>query len=94
MTYYELLARAEHEFNNGYITLEGYEEMIKPLRQEIQSVQPEQKTGQWMEFDDYNTFRCSACGILWTTIEGTPIDNDMNFCPNCGAKMEVDDENT
>lgn len=31
---------------------------------------------------------CSVCGRGWTFIEGTPKDNDANYCPNCGAKME------
>ena len=35
-------------------------------------------------------YDCSACGESWTTIEGTPWNNDMNYCPHCGAKMEAD----
>ena len=46
--------------------------------------------GEWIEKLDYNRdtyYDCSVCGNSWTTIEGTPWDNGMNFCPNCGAKM-------
>ena len=55
------------------------------------SVHPTQKVGRWIEKDGYDGdvyYDCSACGNSWTTIDGTPWDNGMNFCPNCGAKME------
>ena len=38
-------------------------------------------------FDD-STWVCSACREPWTIIAGTPEENNMNFCPNCGAKMD------
>ena len=49
--------------------------------------------GEWVEKLDYNRdtyYDCSVCGNSWTTIEGTPCDNGMNFCPNCGADMRGD----
>lgn len=51
----------------------------------------EQKKGKWEESDDgwdgvY--YVCSECGCPWILIDGTPYDNGMNYCPNCGAKME------
>lgn len=46
--------------------------------------------GRWLKeeniFDD-STYVCSACNEPWTIIEGTPKENNMNFCPNCGADM-------
>lgn len=53
--------------------------------------QPEHKKGKWIEQDDSWDgvyYECSACGEPWTTIDGTPWDNGMKFCPNCGARME------
>lgn len=35
--------------------------------------------------DDYYT--CSACGEDFCTIEWSPEENGMKFCPNCGARM-------
>ena len=55
----------------------------------------ERKTGKWIEKDGWDGdvyYDCSVCGESWTTIEGTPWDNDMNYCPNCGAKMEGAEE--
>jgi len=33
-------------------------------------------------------FKCSACGVLWYLEEGTPAENEMNYCPKCGEKAE------
>ena len=47
--------------------------------------------GHWIEkdgFDGDTYYDCSACGHSWVTIEGTPQDNEMNYCPYCGAHMD------
>lgn len=44
--------------------------------------------GYWEELDEEGCYCCSACDNPWIIIDGTPQDNDMNFCPNCGAKMD------
>ena len=46
--------------------------------------------GRWEAEDnvfDDSTWICSACHEPWVLIDGTPQDNNMNFCPNCGADM-------
>ena len=51
------------------------------------------RNGRWIEKDDGwggTYYDCSACGESWTTIDGTPGENNMNYCPNCGAKMDGD----
>ena len=56
---------------------------------ELPSVQPERKKGHWIEVDDhYNRIsgRCSACGWESHLYEDDVVG--MNFCPNCGARME------
>ena len=51
--------------------------------------------GTWIERTDRITlntyYECSNCNEPWTTIEGTPWDNGMNFCPYCGAFMKGSD---
>ena len=52
--------------------------------------EPSRKTGQWIEKDGFDGdvyYDCSECGESWTTIEGTPWQNGMAYCPNCGADM-------
>ena len=47
--------------------------------------------GEWIEHDDDwcgAFYTCSVCGCDWTTIDGTPQENNMRFCPECGAKMK------
>ena len=64
-------------------------EILKAI-QDVPPAEPERKTGKWITTDDGwdgEYFVCSVCGCPWTLIEGTPEDNGMNFCPNCGADM-------
>lgn len=53
----------------------------------------EVRHGKWSEenpdyLDGDSVYVCSVCGETWTLIEGTPLDNNMHYCPNCGAKMD------
>lgn len=51
--------------------------------------------GRWKEESDYDgdsIYVCSECGETWTLIDGTPQDNNMHYCPNCGAKMDAQKE--
>ena len=46
--------------------------------------------GEWQYHpEDYDvlTWTCSRCGEVWTLIDGTPDDNNMDFCPACGSPM-------
>lgn len=52
------------------------------------------KHGQWEEIEEYGGwggtyFRCSICGDEWDLDTGTPVENGMKYCPNCGAKMDI-----
>ena len=61
-----------------------YEEAVEIAKQAIEkqmsSIQPKQKTGRWI--DD----NCSECG------QYVYHGDARNYCPNCGAKMESDNE--
>lgn len=72
----------------------GYNHAIADAEATIRflpSAEPQRKRGKWIERDEDCTWECSACGEPWTLIEGTPKQNGMNYCPNCGAKMEGDE---
>ena len=72
-----------------YAELMGYH--VEALKLAIKALENEPKKGEWTEHEDYNGdtyYTCSNCGGDWATIEGTPSDNMMNYCPNCGAQMD------
>lgn len=46
----------------------------------------EHKTGKWLD----RTI-CSNCNWYATNRYGLAVDSYFPYCPNCGAKMEVDE---
>ena len=66
-----------------YPLQEFEEKAIQTILDALPPAQP--KRGYWIKTGDkeeaYGTVsKCSVCGV---------IDYEGNFCPNCGAKMEV-----
>lgn len=51
--------------------------------------QPEQKTGKWILYGR-GMAGCSQCGMIYNDVYDD--DRYFNFCPNCGTKMEGQDE--
>ena len=49
----------------------------------------EQKQGTWEQVDGFSIceWRCSECGDERYFEIGTPLGNEVHYCPNCGAKM-------
>lgn len=57
--------------------------------EKLSSAQPVRKRGYWIEANDsYNRIsgRCSVCGWESHMYEDDVVG--MDFCPNCGARME------
>lgn len=40
-------------------------------------------------FDGYedDLYECSECGLMWSLDGGTPLENEMYYCPKCGSRM-------
>lgn len=48
--------------------------------------------GRWEEVEDPggdSHWMCSSCGIEWYFEADGPVENGCNYCPNCGAKMDL-----
>ena len=43
--------------------------------------------GIWEDYEE-NTWQCSECGEPFYLEDGTPQENEYNYCPYCGAKMD------
>lgn len=49
----------------------------------------------WKEYIDLdgNVYpECVNCGLIWWLDDGTAEDNEMFYCPKCGAKMDEKEE--
>lgn len=63
---------------------DGYARVISDLKM-LPSARPEQKTGEWIEYDN------SHCECPFCHAEFSYFQNEterFKCCPNCGAKME------
>lgn len=84
-----LLAKAESEVPEGH-RIVGVNVPVDIVR-EIIDEQPERKKGHWIRVDDDRiSGRCSVCGWESHLYEDDVVG--MNFCPNCGAKLEGEKE--
>lgn len=52
------------------------------------------KKAEWKKVEgvDHNVYHCENCGLLWyMSNEGTPKQNEMNFCPKCGFIIKTEE---
>lgn len=57
---------------------EGYRDPSCPLVITERCVWHQDEDGIW---------RCSNCDCTWVCYEGTPKENSMNYCPQCGGEI-------
>ena len=96
MTNYEKLVETLRWTANEYkgsIMDEYDKDTMNAAADAIEALQAEvPKRGEWIYLYDGN-YKCSVCGE-WYGVDETPVASGMNYCPNCGAKMEVQDGDT
>jgi len=89
----QLIVRAEtindlaEAFSIGKYDLDN--EMSEVVKAEMKDAV---KEGKWVEHEDAfgdTYYDCSVCGESWVTIDGTPWQNGMNYCPHCGVRMDA-----
>ena len=84
----ERVAHTEAKWPGAEDTLEALDMAVSALRPVSRERVEEMWRGEWQYHpEDYDelTWTCSRCGEPWTLIDGTPDDNNMNFCHVCGA---------
>lgn len=95
---YRLISANNIVFNSGgFITAENIEKMPciyadlpNGMDGEHYVFEQEQKIGHWIcTIEDWNKWTCSECGFCKRT--DIHVSLGYNYCPNCGAKMESDD---
>jgi hypothetical protein len=47
---------------------------------------------QWTPEDDATDTYASACGELWSFIDGGPLENNIKSCHLCGQQVEVNEQ--
>lgn len=78
------------------------DELIKKLASYEHSIEHSETQvvhAHWIPCEDEtgegsNTYKCSACGEIQMIIDGTPKENGWAYCPNCGAKMDEEENET
>lgn len=63
---------------------------------ELQPVTPQQKIGHWILLDECSNsgYYCSECHKKVIKEGWSDTVKKIKYCPNCGAKMEVEDEDS
>ena len=71
------------------LTMCAVKQWVVDLLDELPSAEPERKVGKWLlTIEDWNKWTCSECGFSKRTDIHVTLGYD--YCPKCGAKMEVD----
>lgn len=96
--YYETFAKdsVDQRWDSGcWIRYRLFEKVLK----EAPTVEQEQRTGKWIDISafrnlagDYSVQGCCSVCELYSSQTTHCSTMTYEYCPNCGAKMEVQDE--
>ena len=74
---------------------EGFNDALLRFKSMIHTaptIEPERRTGRWVKVNGKTAINCSACyHCSWSRSFEDTVKR-FNFCPNCGARMEDNNE--
>jgi hypothetical protein len=81
------------QFNCFHVSAEDFKNLkALPVGTKLYTTPPAQPAPcTWTKSNDPHmpdTFD-AACGVVWTFTDGGPVENDVRFCPGCGAAVNV-----
>ena len=80
-------------FDNGVDNYDDAEDMATAIRKgtPLPSAEPERKVGKWYLLDECANegWYCDQCHKKVFKVDFSNTMRKYKFCPNCGAKMEV-----
>lgn len=74
-----LLSEARHASESPYLVRYYIDKIVTELENENENI------CEWETDED--GLSETSCGLLWECINGTPKENNMNYCPKCGSKI-------
>lgn len=75
-----------HEKLDNMSESELHQYLNEAIAELEEAMQP--KTCEWKQCtSEYDTSWEGTCGVKWLLIDGTPTENHMQFCPQCGGKL-------
>ena len=67
---------------------------INTLYDEVQALPAEDVVpvvhGKWIQCLETDEWTCSNCEVTQICFDFTPKELGMSYCPNCGAKMDLE----
>lgn len=74
-------------------SIDDYEMLMEEALKALPPAEPKRIRGKWMGADTQCGIVCSVCGVavddFCHSADYIDLDYEPNFCPHCGAKMEV-----
>lgn len=86
----ENLKICKHSNGCGYCSLCGEYCVEGPCKEEDLVEYAPVVHGRWIKHDGYT--ECSECDYWYDSPENEDAGDRSNYCPNCGARMDLEDE--
>ena len=85
-----LLSVDGDDYNNALNRLADFEAI--GTIEEFKALKEKSEPMPWVEEDmgeGETLWKCPDCNEYWALMEGTPKDNQYNFCPKCGRALKL-----